>query len=202
VGYLTAPLLAVLETAGLCAAVAADLDETVRLLRAGATDLAPEAGPTAEPAKALARMLLGHQTVVYGAGLTVPAARRWKGQINENAKAPSFWNELPELDHNELMGWTSLPELTAATAAVFLDDAASDERLLRRADLTALEIQSRGVTVTRVRARGDSRLARLFSLVQLGDYVSFYLALLYGVDPTPVKAIQDFKAGLAGAAGA
>ena len=202
VGYLTAPLLAVLETAGLCAAVAADLDETVRLLRAGATDLAPEAGPTAEPAKALARMLLGHQTVVYGAGLTVPAARRWKGQINENAKAPSFWNELPELDHNELMGWTSLPELTAATAAVFLDDAASDERLLRRADLTALEIQARGVTVTRVRARGDSRLARLFSLVQLGDYVSFYLALLYGVDPTPVKAIQDFKAGLAGAAGA
>jgi glucose/mannose-6-phosphate isomerase len=201
VGYLSAPLLAVLETAGLCAAVQADLDETVRLLRAGAAELAPEAGPTAEPAKALARTLHGRQVVVYGAGLTVPAARRWKGQINENAKAPSFWNELPELDHNELMGWTSLPELTAATVAVFLEDAASDARLLRRAELTAAEIEAFGVTVERVQARGSSRLARLFSLVQLGDYVSFYLALLYGADPTPVKAIQDFKARLAGAAG-
>ena len=201
VGYLSAPLLAVLETAGMCAAVQTDLDEAVQLLRTGATELAPEAGQTAEPAKALARTLHGRQAVVYGAGLTVPAARRWKGQINENAKAPSFWNELPELDHNELMGWTSLPELTAATVAVFLEDAASDERLLRRADLTAVEIEALGVTVARVQARGGSRLARLFSLVQLGDYVSFYLALLYGVDPTPVKAIQDFKARLAGAAG-
>ena len=201
VGHLSAPLLAVLESAGLCAPVQTDLDEAVRLLRAGLAELAPGAGQTAEPAKALARTLHGHQTVVYGAGLTVPAARRWKGQINENAKAPSFWNELPELDHNELMGWTSLPELTAATAAVFLEDAASDARLLRRVELTAAEIEALGVTVVRVRARGSSRLARLFSLVQLGDYVSFYLALLYGVDPTPVKAIQDFKARVAGAAG-
>jgi len=201
VGYLSAPLLAVLEAAGLCAAVQPDLDEAVQLLHAGATELAPEAGRTAEPAKELARSLLGRQAVVYGAGLTVPAARRWKGQINENAKAPSFWNELPELDHNELVGWTSLPELTAATVAVFLEDAMSDERLLRRTELTAAEIEGFGVTVARVQARGSSRLARLFSLVQLGDYVSFYLALLYGVDPTPVKAIQDFKARLAGAAG-
>jgi len=201
VGYLSAPLLAVLETAGLCAAVESDLDETVRLLRAGATDLAPGAGPTAVPAKALAHTLHGRQSVIYGAGLTVPAARRWKGQINENAKAPAFWNELPEVDHNELMGWTSLPGLTAATVAVFLEDAANDERLLRRGELTAVEIEAFGVTVARVQARGSSRLARLFSLVQLGDYVSFYLALLYGVDPTPVKAIQDFKAKLAGAAG-
>lgn len=201
VGYLSAPLLALLESTGLCPSVEADLDETVQLLRTGVVELAPEAGRTAEPAKALARTLHGRQAVVYGAGLTAPAARRWKGQINENAKSPSFWNELPELDHNELMGWTSVPELTAATVAVFLEDATSDQRLLRRAELTAADIEGLGVTVARVRARGSSRLARLFSLVQLGDYVSFYLALSYGVDPTPVKAIQDFKARLAGAGG-
>ena len=130
----------------------------------------------------------------------MPAARRWKGQVNENAKAPAFWNELPELDHNELMGWTSLPHAAAATLAVFLDDEQGDARLLRRAELTAVELMARGVAVERVGTRGASRLARLFSLVQLGDYVSFYLALLYGVDPTPVRAIQDFKAKLAGGA--
>ena len=139
---------------------------------------------------------------MYGAGLTAPVARRWKGQINENAKAPAFWNELPELDHNELMGWTSLPHVTAVhRRACSCDDERGDERLARRAELTARELEARGVAVERVAARGASRLARLFSLVQLGDYVSFYLALLYGVDPTPVDAIQAFKASLAGDAG-
>ncbi len=155
----------------------------------------------ANAAKALAARLHRRQAVVYGAGLTVPAARRWKGQINENAKAPAFWNELPELDHNELMGWTSLPHVAAASLAVFLEDALSDERLRRRAALTAGELEARGVDCAHVATRGASRLARLFSLVQLGDYASFYLALLYGVDPTPVGAIQDFKAKLAGGAG-
>ena len=143
--------------------------------------------------------LYRHQIVVYGAGLTAPVARRWKGQVNENAKAPAFWNELPELNHNELMGWSSLPNVAASTVAVFLDDPEGDPRLLRRAGFTAAELGARGVGVERVEARGESRLARLFSLVQLGDYVSLYLALLYGVDPSPVQAIQDFKAKLAGA---
>ncbi len=201
-GYLSMPLLATLEAAGLCADFSADVGETVALLRAGNEAWGPEAGDATNAAKQLATRLHAKQTVVYGAGLTVPAARRWKGQVNENAKAPAFWNELPELDHNELMGWTSLPHVAAATLAVFLDDARGDARLLRRAQLTAAELEARGVAVQRVQTRGASRLARLFSLVQLGDYASCYLALLYGVDPTPVGAIEDFKAKLAGGAGA
>jgi glucose/mannose-6-phosphate isomerase len=201
-GHLSMPLLATLEAAALCPDAAADVDEAVALLRAGNETLAPEAPDVANAAKQLARRLHHKQAVVYGAGLTVPAARRWKGQVNENAKAPAFWNELPELDHNELMGWTSLPHVAAATLAVFLEDDQGDPRLLRRAVLTAAELEARGVAVERVETRGASALARLFSLVQLGDYVSFYLALLYGVDPTPVGAIQDFKAKLAGGAGA
>ena len=139
--------------------------------------------------------------MVYGAGPTGPVARRWKGQINENAKAPAFFNELPELDHNELMGWTSLPHVTSSTVALFLHDESGEERLTRRAELTSREYEALGVATELVAARGTSRLARLFSLVQLGDYVSCYLALLYGVDPTPVDAIQAFKASLAGDAG-
>lgn len=213
-GYLSVPLLAVLEAAGLCGAQGAHVDETVALLRRGDRELGPDTpetvgafgpgsvGPLRLTAKSLARLLHGRQTVVYGAASTVAVARRWKGQINENAKAPAFWNELPELDHNELMGWTSLPGMAAETLAVFVNDEATDARLLRRADLTAAVLAERGVAVEQVWAQGDSRLARLFSLVQLGDYASFYLALLYGVDPTPVAAIQDFKAKLAGSAGA
>jgi glucose/mannose-6-phosphate isomerase len=213
-GYLSVPLLAVLEAAGLCGAQGAHVDETIALLRRRDRELGPDtpetsgasgpgpAGPRHVTAKGLARLLHGRQAVVYGAASTVAVARRWKGQINENAKAPAFWNELPELDHNELMGWTSLPDLAAETLAVFVNDEEVDARLLRRADLTAAVLAERGVPVKQVWAQGDSRLARLFSLVQLGDYASFYLALLYGVDPTPVAAIQGFKAKLADGAGA
>ncbi|MFA4965290.1 MAG: bifunctional phosphoglucose/phosphomannose isomerase [Thermoleophilia bacterium] len=201
VGALAMPLLAALEAAGLCAAAEGDVDEAAAVLRAAGEGCAPEAGAEANPAKRLARALFRRLLVVYGAGLTVPAARRWKGQVNENAKAPAFWNELPELDHNELMGWSSLPPVSAATTAVFLEDAAADPRLRRRAELTAAEVRRHGLAVEMVTARGASRLARLFSLVQLGDYVSFYLAVLYGVDPTPVTAIEEFKAELAGAGG-
>ena len=144
-------------------------------------------------AKALGRRLHGRLAVIYGAGVTAPVARRWKTQINENAKAPAFWAELPELDHNELEGWAGLPHVTAATEVVLLEDESGAERLRRRAGLTAAELTARGAAVTRVHTRGASALARVFSLVQLGDYVSFYLAMLYGVDPTPVDAIQAFK---------
>ncbi len=201
VGYLAMPILAALSASGLTRPADADVAEAAELLRSGNAELGPEAAGPGNEAKTLAARLHRRQAVVYGAGLTVPAARRWKGQINENAKAPAFWNELPELDHNELMGWTSLPHVAAASLAVFLEDAQGDQRLRRRAALTAGELEARGVECAHVRTRGSSRLARLFSLVQLGDYASFYLALLYGVDPTPVGAIQDFKAKLAGGAG-
>ncbi|MCX6373253.1 MAG: bifunctional phosphoglucose/phosphomannose isomerase, partial [Actinobacteria bacterium] len=105
-GHLSMPLLATLEAAGLCADPSAAVDETVALLRVGNEALGPHAAAASHAAKQLAGRLHKKQAVVYGAGLTVPAARRWKGQINENAKAPAFWNELPELDHNEIMGWT------------------------------------------------------------------------------------------------
>ena len=161
-------------------------------------ELGPEAQEHANPAKQLALRLRDHQAVVYGAGLTVPAARRWKGQINENAKAPAFWNELPELDHNELMGWTSLPDLAASSVAVFLEDGQGDSRLVRRAELTAAELSVRGVAVEQVSARGDlapgaaalAGTARRLRLVLPGP------ALRCG--PHAGGGDQDFKARLAG----
>jgi glucose/mannose-6-phosphate isomerase len=198
IGHLSMALLATLEAAGLCPDHAEDVAGTAAQLEADNELLAPDNDQEHNPAKSLAGLLENRLAVVYGAGPTAPVARRWKGQVNENAKAPAFFNELPELDHNELMGWTSLPRLSEATVALFLDDPGAGERLRRRAELTSRHYEALGVRSELVTARGDSALARLFSLVQLGDYVSCYLAVLYGVDPTPVDAIQAFKARLAG----
>jgi glucose/mannose-6-phosphate isomerase len=198
VGVLSMAVLATLEAAGLCHDHSGDVKAAAAQLEADNALLGPQSAEGKNPAKELARRLEKRLAVVYGAAATAPVARRWKGQVNENAKAPSFFNELPELDHNELMGWTSLRHVTQATVAVFLHDPEEDARLTRRAELTAREFEALGVSTELVAARGPSRLARLFSLVQLGDYVSCYLAVLYGVDPTPVDAIQAFKAGLAG----
>jgi glucose/mannose-6-phosphate isomerase len=199
VGVLSMSLLAALEASGLCPEHTGDVEAAAAQLEADNDLLGPENSDDQNPAKGLARRMEGRLAVVYGAGATAPVARRWKGQVNENAKAPAFFNELPELDHNELVGWTSLPRVTQGSVALFLHDPEEDERLTRRAELTAREYEALGVSTELVTARGPSRLARLFSLVQLGDYASCYLAVLYGVDPTPVDAIQAFKAGLAGA---
>lgn len=200
IGYLSMPLLAVLEAAGLARAHDADVAEAAELLREGNERYALGRGGAAEE---LADALFGRVAVVYGAGLSVPVARRWKGQINENAKAPAFWNELPEMNHNELVGWTSAPTFAKQAAVVLLRDPQASPALRRR---SAVSCQFLGrlvapEAVLEAVAEGASPLARAFSLVQLGDYVSYRLALLYGVDPTPVAAIQDFKSRLAGGAG-
>ena len=92
----------------------------------------------------------------------------------------------------------SVPHMTAAAQVVLLEDERGAERLRRRAELTAAELTSRGVAVARIASRGSSALARVFSLVQLGDYVSLYLALLYGVDPTPVERHRGLQAASGG----
>jgi glucose/mannose-6-phosphate isomerase len=196
-GYLTMPAAAALSAAGLAKAFADQIGEAASLARAIAAELDPAVPEAANPAKMLAHALHGRLTLVYGAGLTAPVARRWKGQINENAKALAFTAELPELDHNELMGWTSEPELARQAAVVMLVDPQADDRLVRRVELTAAYVREHAAFVEVVRVGGESRLARLVTAVALGDWVSYYLALLYAVDPTPVAAIEAFKRRLA-----
>jgi glucose/mannose-6-phosphate isomerase len=157
--------------------------------------LATEWGPSGAEdgeAKALARRLHGTIPVLAGADLAAPAAYRWKTQINENADMPAFAGPLPELDHNELVGWASSPEL-GPFAAVFLEDPGAHPRNLLRTALTA-ELAAPGAkTVERVMARGDTPVERLASLVMLGDLVSLYLAVLRGVDPEPVDVLGELK---------
>jgi glucose/mannose-6-phosphate isomerase len=131
-------------------------------------------------------------TVVYGADLTAPVARRWKTQVNENAKLPAYFSELPEADHNELCGWSGA-EGEGRPAAVFLEDCDQHPRERRRFELTAAAIGPHAAALVRVESEGETRVERLLWATMLGDLVSLELARQRGVDPLPVEAIESFK---------
>lgn len=133
----------------------------------------------------------GSVPVVYGADLSAPVARRWKAQVNENAKLPAFFSELPEADHNELCGWSG-----SDFAAVLLEDSDQHPRERRRFELTGEAIATSGAEVIRLETEGETRTARLLWATMLGDLVSLALAEARGVDPLPVEAIEGFKAAL------
>jgi glucose/mannose-6-phosphate isomerase len=194
VGYMT---VAALEVAALCGA-APSLHAEIDVAAATTERLVAEWGPDAEDslAKSLARQLDGTVPVVSGAGLTSPVAYRWKTQINENAKIPCFAHELPELDHNEIVGWEGAGDL-GRFAAVFLDDADLHPRVRSRLELTRGLVASTAVCTFRIESRGETRVERLFSLVLLGDLVSLYLAVLREIDPSPVPVIEQLKGDLA-----
>jgi glucose/mannose-6-phosphate isomerase len=186
-----------LECAALCGAapgVHSEIDTAADLLGQLVEEWGPGAAEDSQ-AKAIARALQGTLPVVHGAGPTSAPARRMTTQLNENAKAAAFWSELPEANHNQICGWERGRAL-APLSAVFLEDADQHPRLSDRIGLTAAELERTGADAVRVEARGDSRLERVLSLVLLGDLVSVYLAVLEGVDPTPVEAIESFKAAL------
>ncbi len=163
-------------------AAAAFLEERSDALRARAAEIAGE--------------LEGTFPVIAGADLTAPIARRWKAQVNENAKLPAFFSELPEADHNEICGWAGGVESGARLSAVFLEDADQHPRERRRFELTAEAVAEAGAPVVRVETAGETRVARLLWAVMLGDLISLELAAARGVDPLPVEAIESFKAAL------
>jgi len=146
-------------------------------------------------ASAIAEALSGRIPIIYGGGpVSSVVAQRWKTQINENAKVPAWYSALPELDHNEIVGWETLPELTAENlGVVVLTDETDHDRVRRRISHTR-DLTSDAVPwVGEVGSRGSSRLARLVSLTVVGDLVSWMLAERLGVDPTPVATIEKLK---------
>ena len=197
VGYLTSAIAAVLARADLAPRLEEQVGEAAELLREQAAELSPAVPEPYNIAKVLARRLFGRLAVVYGYGVTAPAARRWKTQLNENAKMPAVFGELPELDHNEIVGWEGDPELLGRLYVVALDDPLGDERVRRRLQPTLDRARQRVGGGDVVAARGEAPLARCLTAAYVGDWVSLYVALLSGVDPTPVAAIEQLKRTLA-----
>jgi glucose/mannose-6-phosphate isomerase len=195
VGY---SLVVALEVAAL-AGVADRLHTEIDVAASRAADLVERWGPDSPEdslAKRLARSLEGTIPQIAGAGLTAAVATRWKCQINENAKLPAFAAELPELDHNEILGWQSAAEI-GRFSAVFLDDTDLHPRVRLRIRTTQELISDQAAFTEIVPAEGETRLERLVSMVLLGDLTSIYLAALRGVDPAEIGLLERLKATLA-----
>jgi glucose/mannose-6-phosphate isomerase len=185
VAYMVVVAAEVASLAGIAPRVHTEID-------AAAAFLAEQTDSLQQQARELATLIAGAVPVIYGSDLTAPVARRWKTQVNENAKFPAYWGELPEADHNELLGWAGAVG-DERSAAVFLEDRDHHPRVARRFELTAAAVQPGAATVARVETMGETRLERMLWTVMLGDLVSLELARQRGVDPLPVEAIDRFK---------
>ncbi|HVW16637.1 MAG TPA: bifunctional phosphoglucose/phosphomannose isomerase [Solirubrobacteraceae bacterium] len=186
--------VAALEVAALCGVgprMNSEIDVAAEHLESRVVEWGPDA-PSDSLAKTIAADLHGSIPMIAGAGITEPIAYRWKTQINENAKLPAFSHELPELDHNEICGWEGAPGL-GRFSAVFLEDEDLHPRVRERVLLTEELIADRAQATFRVSTSGRGPVERVMSLVLLGDLVSLYLAVLAGVDPTPVDVLVRFK---------
>jgi glucose/mannose-6-phosphate isomerase len=196
-GHSLVALLTQLHHAGTVPDPVPDLDRAAAWLRRLAPRYAPEQHAD-NPAKQLADRWHGTLPVVYTGPTLGPAAgTRWRGQINENAKSLALVSVLPELDHNEIMGWSALPALRAQVSLCFLRDAEDGPAVERRHDATMRILAGRAKSLDTVTVEGETRLERLLGTIWLGDWASVYLAFRNGVDPTPVDEISELKRQLA-----
>jgi glucose/mannose-6-phosphate isomerase len=196
VGSLAGAVVRVLESAGIVPPMAEELEEAAAVVE---ELLGGGSGPSVALAADLAEALEGRIAVVCGgAGVSAVAARRWKTQIHENGKSMAFWSQLPELDHNEVEGWASRPVLARdRIGLVFLHDPADHAGITRRVRVTREILEDRVGIAGEVHAQGNGVLARLFSLIVVGDLVSVAVAERAGIDPMPVTIIDELKARLA-----
>jgi glucose/mannose-6-phosphate isomerase len=197
-GFSFTPLLFFVSKLGLIGSVEDDVAELIMGLKSLRDNYAIEKETGKNPAKSLAIKLLNKIPIVYsGPELTDAVGTRWKGQICENAKCLAFNNQFPEFNHNELVGWNVIDSYKNRLVVIYLMDSDDHGRVVRRMSIVEGIIKKYGVEIVDVHSQGDFPLGRIFSLIQTGDFTSFYLAILNNVDPTPVKVIDYLKTQLA-----
>ena len=196
-GFSFLPTLGVLQKLGFLKDKSADVTESVQVLELLSARLDEKSPLTGNPAKQLAQRLYGCLTVIYGAGIAAEAAHRWKTQINENGKAWAFYEVFPELNHNATVGYPFPPEIAQKIRVILLRSPLFNERVKLRYDVTCELLKRAGVAYEFVDSEGKSALSQMMSLVMMGDFSSYYLAILYRVDPSPVDVISYLKDRLA-----
>ncbi len=191
-GHMLFTLLGALESLG----PKAELEGVFRVLEEESRELSP-ANP-GNRAQEMARELRGRIPVIYGAqGNTDRIAFRWRTQINENAKQPAFSASLPELCHNEIVGYEIAAIRFPKLIRIFLRTEHDHPRVKLRIEILKEILDRRGLRYLEAWGRGEDELSQVFSLLYLGDWTSYYLALLNQVDPTPVRPIAELKERLA-----
>jgi len=196
-GYAFILLLGAVHQLGLVRDFADDVAEAADVMETWQAEIEPGVPTGDNAAKQLAARTHGKLPVIYGAGFLGATANRWKTQFNENAKSWAFFEVLPELNHNAVVG-LGIPDVVREQSLVIVLRSALDaERIAERWDVTGELLEREGVAAAEVRGRGQSKLAQALSLIHFGDYVSYYAAVLNQVDPTPVETIAFLKDRLA-----
>ena len=196
-GFSFLPILCFLQRLGFLKDKSADVVETVKILQELAQKMNEGVLASPNPAKQLAQRLYRYLPVIYGAGATSAVAHRWKTQINENSKAWAFYEVFPELNHNAVVGYQFPRELASRVRVVLLRLPFLNQRIQLRYQVTCQLLDRARVGYEVLDGKGESLLSQMMSLVLFGDYASYYLALLYKIDPSPVKAIDYLKEQLA-----
>ena len=197
VGFSFALLLAIFYRLGLIPDPTSDLLSTLAEMRTQKEKLDPRLPASQNPAKRLAGQLVGRWVNVFGSDLLAPVARRWKGQMNELAKAAAGFESLPELDHNTLAGISNPEGILSRTVTIFLRSGSDHPRNQLRSQLTQQTFMLSGLNTQDYTAPGQIPLASQWCALHFGDYLAYYLAMAYGEDPSPIPSIQDFKQLLA-----
>ena len=190
-------LVGVFQKLGLLKEQSANLQEALQLLQRLSKDFIETTPLVSNPAKQLAVKLWGRMVVIYGAEILSEVARRWKTQLNENSKNWAVFELFPELNHNTVVGYELPPEVKERIFVVLLRSALFHPRNQLRYEATAKLLTKAAISYEVVEAEGESTLAQTMSLVLMGDYLSFYMAILNEVDPTPVDSIDFMKEYLA-----
>jgi glucose/mannose-6-phosphate isomerase len=196
--HLIVPLLKTLHACRLMPDPETDIEETVALLQQLGRRYQPDTDEPENAAKHIARALRERLPLIYAAEIYEAVAWRWKEQFCENSEILAWYNVFPELNHNELVGWGWRREMDQRFQVIYLCDRQAAPREIHphvyaRMDLTRELIEQTGAPVVEAASEGKSLLARFFSLIFLGDLASVYLAVLNGVDPTPVEKIDYLK---------
>jgi glucose/mannose-6-phosphate isomerase len=194
-GALAIPPLVVLENMGYFPGASQWIALAVEQLRKRRLELTAESNPAAE----LARQLDRHVPIIWGGGgLGDCAARRWKTQINENAKTPAFSVAVPEACHNEIVGWGQQGDLTRQVFSMIQVRHDGEHPITMQAfDVLRDMLDEVVADIHEVEAQGEGPVAQLLDLMYFGDFVSLYLASQVGLDPGPIPVIDDLKARLA-----
>ncbi|MCD6445518.1 bifunctional phosphoglucose/phosphomannose isomerase, partial [Candidatus Bathyarchaeota archaeon] len=192
--YLSLPMFKILEKLNLISKVDEEIDETIKVLKHVCAENSPEKPLKNNFSKSLALKINGTIPIVYGFGIYRAVAQRYKQQFNENSKIPSGWDFFPELNHNEIMGWEKAGKLAEDFSLILIRDKNEPDYLRLRIEVTKeLMPEELRENTFEVFSQGASELAKMFSTIYIGDFTSVYLAILRGVDPTPVKSISILK---------
>ncbi len=191
-GYSFFTMLTAFQKAGILKPKPAELKETMELLRKLSVEYSNYEG-NPQPLR-LAERMTNMLPIVYASAERFDAVSlRWRGQISENAKTVAYGNYFPEMNHNEIVGFSTLKDLLSRFFVIFLRDEQDHPRVKARFDFVKEIVRPYCPEVAEINSQGKSLLARMFSLVHFGDWMSFYLAVKKGVDPTPVSNIDMLK---------